>query len=96
MSDFAALLDLTRGLFRAPSFAIFTDLLTGWVCAPGRRTITNMIAVVDPAGRRAVPESRTAADSRLVNNNFISANPPSAPLLLADRLCVRADTRQSR
>lgn len=53
MNDFGALLDLTRSLFHAPSFAIFTDLLTGWVCAPGRRTITNMIAVGDPAGRRA-------------------------------------------
>jgi len=46
VTGFLALLDLTRGAFRAPSFAIFTDLLTGWVCAPGRRTITNMIAVV--------------------------------------------------
>ena len=53
MTGFLALLDLTRGVFRAPSFATFTDLLTGWVCAPGRRTITNMIAVADPAGRRA-------------------------------------------
>jgi len=40
-------------VFTAPSFAIFTDLLTGWVLAPGRRTITAMIAVADPAGRRA-------------------------------------------
>lgn len=40
-------------MFRAPSFAIFTDLLTGWVLAPGRRAITAMIAVADPAGRRA-------------------------------------------
>lgn len=48
-----ALLALTRSVFSAPSFEIFTDLLTGWVCAPGRRTITAMIAVADPAGRRA-------------------------------------------
>ena len=53
MTGFSALLDLTRSVFAAPSFAIFTDLVTGWVCAPGRRTITNMIAVADPAGRRA-------------------------------------------
>ena len=32
---------------------MFTVLLTGWVCAPGRRTITAMIGVADPAGRRA-------------------------------------------
>ena len=42
-----------RTCFRAPSFALFADLLFGWVCAPGRRTITAMIAVADPAGRRA-------------------------------------------
>jgi len=53
VTGYLALLDLARGVFGAPSFAIFTDLLTGWVCAPGRRTITGMIAVADPAGRRA-------------------------------------------
>jgi hypothetical protein len=53
VSAWTALLEATRGCFRAPSFAIFTDLLVGWVCAPGRRTITAMIAVADPAGRRA-------------------------------------------
>lgn len=40
-------------MFGAPSFAIFTDLLTGWVLAPGRRTVTAMITVADPAGGRA-------------------------------------------
>ena len=53
MTGFLALLDLTRAGFTAPSFAIFTDRMTGWVCAPGRRTITAMIKVTDPAGRRA-------------------------------------------
>lgn len=53
MRAWTALLELTRTLLRAPSFALFTDLLTGWVCAPGRRTITAMVAVGDPAGRRA-------------------------------------------
>ena len=53
MSGFGALLDLVRTGFTAPGFAIFTDLVTGWVCAPGRRTITGIIAVGDPAGRRA-------------------------------------------
>lgn len=53
MTCFVALLGLTRSGFTAPGFAIFTDLVNGWVCAPGRRTITNMIAVADPAGRRA-------------------------------------------
>ena len=53
MRSWTALLDLVREVFTAPSFAIFTDLATGWVCAPGRRTITGMINVADPAGRRA-------------------------------------------
>lgn len=53
MSAWRALLERTRPVFRAPSFAVFTDLVTGWVCAPGRRTITAMITVADPAGRRA-------------------------------------------
>lgn len=53
MSGFLALLGLARAGFTAPSFAIFTTLLTGWVCAPGRRTITAMISVADPAGSRA-------------------------------------------
>jgi len=53
VTGFLALLGLTRAGFTAPSFAIFTDLIAGWVCAPGRATITAMIAVADPAGRRA-------------------------------------------
>jgi hypothetical protein len=53
VTGFAALLDLARGGFTAPSFALFTDLLSGWVLAPGRRTITGMIVVGDPGGRRA-------------------------------------------
>ena len=53
MSAWTALLESARSLLRAPSFALFADLLTGWVCAPGRRTITAMVAVGDPAGTRA-------------------------------------------
>jgi hypothetical protein len=53
VSGWAALLERARTVFGAPSFELFTDLLCGWVCAPGRRTITAMIAVADPAGRRA-------------------------------------------
>lgn len=53
MSTWAELLEGTRTVFRAPSSAIFTTLLTGWVGAPGRRTITGMITVADPAGDRA-------------------------------------------
>lgn len=53
MNGWTALLEGTRTVFGAPSFALFTRLLTGWVCAPGRRTITAMIAVADPAGTHA-------------------------------------------
>jgi len=53
VTAWTALLRQARGVFTAPGFAIFTDLLAGWVLAPGRRTITAMIAVADPAGRRA-------------------------------------------
>ncbi len=53
MTTFAALLELAHGGFTAPSFALFSDLLTGWVLAPGRRTVTAMTAVGDPGRRRA-------------------------------------------
>ena len=48
-----ALVGLARACFGAPSFAIFETLLTGWVLAPGRRTITGMICAADPEGQRA-------------------------------------------
>ena len=39
--------------FTRPSFAIFADVMAGWVLTPGRRTITRIIGVIDPEGRRA-------------------------------------------
>jgi hypothetical protein len=53
VSGWTALLAGVRAGFTAPGFAIFTDLVTGWVLAPGRRTITAMLTLADPAGRRA-------------------------------------------
>lgn len=53
MSSWNALLGLVSGVFTCPSFALFSELVQGWVCAPGRRTITGMITVADPTGRRA-------------------------------------------
>jgi len=44
---------LARGCFSAPTYAIFSTLLTGWVLAPGRRPITQMICAADPEGQRA-------------------------------------------
>ena len=46
-------LDQTAAAFTRPSLAIFRTLLTGWVLAPGRRTITAMIGVADPSSARA-------------------------------------------
>lgn len=53
MSAYAALLELVRTAFTEPGFALFGTLVRGWVCAPGRRTITRVLAVGDPEGRRA-------------------------------------------
>ena len=53
MKNWTGLLEQARPLFGTPSFLLFTDLLTGWICVPGRRTITAMISVADPTGRRA-------------------------------------------
>lgn len=47
------LLGSCQTLFTSPGFAVFTCLLTGWVLTPGRRTITRMLTVADPEGRRA-------------------------------------------
>ena len=47
------LVGLARSCLSAPSFSIFETLLTGWVTAPGRRTITAMICAADPEGDRA-------------------------------------------
>lgn len=40
-------------VFTAPSYAIFRDVIQGWVCTPGRRTITRIITICDPTHRRA-------------------------------------------
>lgn len=53
MNEFVALLALAQAVFSAPSYAIFTDLVHGWVLTPGRRTITGIVTVADPGGRRA-------------------------------------------
>jgi hypothetical protein len=53
LAAWAALLGSCAPNFTRPSFGIFADLLAGWVRAPGRRTVTAMIAVADPTGRRA-------------------------------------------
>lgn len=49
----SAIISLAVPVFVRPSFAIFADLIAGWVLTPGRRTVTRIIGVADPAGRRA-------------------------------------------
>ncbi len=48
-----ALLGGFAHVFNAPSAAILTELVAGWVLAPGRRTVTRMIVSADPEGKRA-------------------------------------------
>ncbi len=52
-AEWATLLAGCAGVFTAPSFAIFSDLVTGWALCPGRRTITRIIGVVDTLARAA-------------------------------------------
>jgi hypothetical protein len=46
-------LKLTAGAFTAPGYRLFCDLMTGWVLTPGRHTITRVLTLADPDGRRA-------------------------------------------
>ena len=50
---FEALLATVAPAFTRPGFEIFATLVSGWVLAAGRRTLTAMIAVADPTGVRA-------------------------------------------
>jgi len=53
VGSFDALLGIARGAFSAPGLRVFQTLLTGWVLAPGRRTITAMICAGDPEQLRS-------------------------------------------
>ena len=48
-----ALLSRAVSAFTSPSFALFVELLSAWVCTTGRRTICQMVAVMGPEARRA-------------------------------------------
>jgi hypothetical protein len=52
-SSWKALLAQAAGAFTSPSFTLFCELMSAWVCATGRRTICGMVAVMDPATRAA-------------------------------------------
>jgi len=47
------LLSRFADLFTRPSTGLFCTLVTGWALCPGRRTVTRMISLADPQGRRA-------------------------------------------
>ena len=47
------MLTLTAGALTAPGYRLFCDLMTGWVLTPGRHTITRVLTLADPDGRRA-------------------------------------------
>ncbi|MDQ6617385.1 MAG: transposase [Actinomycetota bacterium] len=52
-SAWKAILRRCAPAFTSPSFTLFYELLSAWVCATGRRTICGMVAVMDPANRAA-------------------------------------------
>ena len=49
MSAWELILASASGCFTAPSFALFAELVSAWVCCPSRRTVCAMIATMDPA-----------------------------------------------
>jgi hypothetical protein len=53
VSGWPAVLGLSTGVFTAPSRRLFADLMTGWVLTPGRHTLTRVLTLADPHGRRA-------------------------------------------
>jgi len=48
-----ALLAVFAPVFTAPSFALFANIATAWVMCPGRRTITRIYLLAEPARERA-------------------------------------------
>lgn len=52
-SSWKALVARTASVFTSPSFTLFCELTSAWICATGRRTICGMVAVMDPATRAA-------------------------------------------
>ncbi|MGH9059950.1 MAG: IS701 family transposase, partial [Acidimicrobiales bacterium] len=47
------MLTTVAGAFTSPSFTLFLELTSAWVCTTGRHTVTGMMAVMDPATRGA-------------------------------------------
>jgi len=53
LEAFTLLLSVAAPAFTQPSFGIFSDLVAAWVLCPSRHTITGLIGIADPEGRRA-------------------------------------------
>jgi hypothetical protein len=49
VSAWELILASASGCFTAPSFALFAELVSAWVCCPTRRTVCGIIATMDPA-----------------------------------------------
>jgi len=49
VSAWELILASATGCFTAPSFALFVELVSAWVCCPSRRTVCGIIATMDPA-----------------------------------------------
>lgn len=48
MSAWELILASASGCFTAPSFALFAEFVSAWVCCPARRTVCGIIATADP------------------------------------------------
>ncbi len=53
MIAWEVLLGSFSGCFTAPSFALFAELASAWVCCPARRTVCGIIATADPTAASA-------------------------------------------
>ncbi len=53
MIAWEVLLGSSSGCFTAPSFALFAELASAWVCCPARRTVCGIIATADPTAASA-------------------------------------------
>ncbi|MDI6773550.1 MAG: transposase, partial [bacterium] len=90
-AEWDALLQACAAVFTRPSFILFWTLGSAWVLCPGRRTVTRMIRVADPAGThahdayhrllRAGTWSLTAL-WRTLAGLVVATFPPSGPLVL--------------
>ena len=78
LEAFTLLLQAAAPAFTQPSFALFSELICAWVLCPARRTVTAMIRIADPHGRRA----HDAYHRFLRAGVWSMARPTLAPILV--------------